>query len=127
MTMKLPTTKEYLRVRSTLIKKVFPSLRRQNSICARGNFANTQTSAIFALSEQCKRRGKSCGLVFWTTQENDRFREGGRVILYISHSDDSPSSQQIIDVGRAVVAECKENGLTVDWNGKANQAIEVSL
>ncbi len=117
---------DYLLVRKILIEKVFPELRRSHGFVAYGNFDSTQTSGLYAISKIAQDRGKSCGVVFWHSQDDEDFRATGVVNLAFNRSEDSPKTFAVEDTGVVIEVICRKHGLTTKWNGRSGRRIEVS-
>jgi len=126
VTKRLPATENYLKARRILVNEVFPELRKKGIFC-RAAFYETQTSALYALSDFITEKGKRAGLVFWTLQSNETFRTTGKVDLAFNHSDENPLPEQVIEVGKLVREVCRKHGLKTRWNGTAGKKIQVSL
>lgn len=91
------------------ISKSFAQLRKMGYF-ARMNFWCCSTCAWADVPEE-----KSDKVIFYHNQDNDSLKESGSTYLAWA----SPNPQEIIDV-------LKNNGLTVEWDGKSGTRILVS-
>ncbi len=131
-------------LRTVLIKKVFPALRREGLI-ARTNFWCCRSCGSAAGDKLAVGRKKK-GFVFWHGQSDYEYKCAVRarkenpraplpgIYLHYGAANKEGENQEVTEIrtdkeklkiGRQIARECRKAKLVVSWNGKIETAIYV--
>ena len=109
------------------IRGVFAALRKEHGFICRMRFwccMSCGCEGIEELAEKAKEKGQQKhGWAFFHQQDETGWWEYG--CLYLAYGDIDGGQYNTVQVGKMLVKALKEQGLTVEWNGKAAQRILV--
>ena len=107
-----------LRVR---LARAFESLRKQG-IVAEPRFEIDVRNAVVAMTQLLEER-KAPGGVYWHDQDDDNLQRGEDLhIGFVGRED-----RDAVAIAEKLVAALKAEGLTVEWDGRADQRVVVKV
>lgn len=106
---------------SEKLECAFDTLEYDRKILARMNYTCCRTCGVAEIGGD--RNEDAEGYVFFHEQGTEGLVSSGRVFLYFGAFTESKGENEAI--GRAVVESLREEGLSVEWTGDLNTAIEV--
>lgn len=108
---------------SEKLECAFDTLEHDQKILARMNYACCRTCGVAEIGVGGNEDAQ--GYVFFHEQGTKGLVSSGRVFLYFGAFTESKSENEAI--GRAVVESLRGEGLSVEWTGDLNTAIEVDF
>jgi hypothetical protein len=103
-----------------------------HGVVARQNFSccsNCGHGEMWDVMQEAAQAGdpnrRVLGYAFYHMQDTDSAVEGGGI--YIKYGAIEQGDQAAVAVGKIIAAAVREAGLAVEWNGAANQAVNVTL
>ncbi|PGH05556.1 hypothetical protein GX51_02895 [Blastomyces parvus] len=103
----------------------FDTLHKDHKIPARMNFTCCRTCGVSEIGIGLEEGEKPVGYAFFHEQTTESFVQypGSSIMIYYGTWKGSALTSE--DVGKIVVQVLTEAGLSVDWDGNGNKAIEV--
>lgn len=109
----------YQTVRAAL-KEIFKELRKEKVI-AKMNYKCCMSCASYAIGEDLDKRTDMIGTVYWHRQDEDGFKERGKLMLRYFHRDDD-KCREIADL---IIAKLKAHKVPFKWDGNTSTCIQV--